>query len=508
MINETKMSSIHTALSTAATYLNRVVGSTMGPNGYNVSIMHQQGMAMRVTKDGATVADNCHNEDIDINGFIKSITEVAKSVESEVGDGTTTATIMSTSIINDLLTLTHRGHHPRALIKQMDKVLNSLIELHSQHTRECTESKMGDIAMVSSNHDSVMANMVIDIVNSIGAYGRFRCTTGIGDRDFFTTTNGYTIDTGVVSTTLLDNPSVPCTVSGNLVSLNRQLTLADFSGENAVAFGTGNGHSIIICDGLNEDDTVDILSFIAANDSKYPGNRIIPIELSATPMIRHSQINDINAITPDVMTVTIERNRTTFHFDACDATMDYISSVEESVSTIASGFDLEIHKERLQRLRGGYATVMASGTTSAEAKERRDRIDDAILAAQSALREGYVIGGGNHYLLLAKLIKDVPEHLVDVVNNYLESVYRRVHHNSGVEVDVLTSMIANFDVTGTTVIECIKFDGELTKFPTNEYPIIDSAGTPHRVFQATRSLMHTLLPINQHIEFSPTKFVL
>jgi chaperonin GroEL len=57
-------------------------------------------------------------------------------------------------------------------------------------------------------------------------------------------------------------------------------------------------------------------------------------------------------------------------------------------------FEKENILERIGKLKGGLCIIKSGGLSEVEAKENRDRIEDALFAVKAALEEGYVIGGG------------------------------------------------------------------------------------------------------------------
>ncbi len=490
------------ALEMALGTLHAEVGSTMGPCGYNVSIMRQPGTAARITKDGATVAGLARHDDHDVEGFMKCIVEVAKSVETEVGDGTTTATVMSTTLLANLLDLTYAGYHPRRIIRDMDKIFEQLNTISASLAKETGDKDLIEVARVSTNHDEEMAKTVESIVKEIGPFGRFRTTVGLSDYDIVTSSNGYTIDTAVFNPVLLPNGGTSLKVDARIYILNKMVSMEDWvQFINTLNDEKVGGDVVVMIAGFEENDEAEILDSLVKTNSR--GNGVYPVKLNGTPFIRNQQVQDIEGITANYCQVTLERRQTTFHFDKnVEGVEEYIESIKNSEETIKTGFDLELHKQRIQRLQGGFATIMAAGTTDTESKERRDRIDDAILATQSALREGYVLGGGNHYMEIFDKLEDVPEYLTDAIDNYLTAVFRTIHNNAGCNEFTIDLMIS--DVHDGKIRESLTFDDEIAVIDRSDYRVYDSAGTPVRVFNATKSLMHTLLPIKEHIKYRPS----
>ena len=81
---------------------NSIVSSTLGPKGYNVMIDRNLNYPM-VTKDGVTVADNVQFNDKVEDTVVRLIRGAASKMSSEVGDGTTTATVIACTTVESLL---------------------------------------------------------------------------------------------------------------------------------------------------------------------------------------------------------------------------------------------------------------------------------------------------------------------------------------------------------------------------------------------------------------------
>jgi chaperonin GroEL len=81
--------------------LNNAVKATLGPKGRNVVLDKSYG-APRVTKDGVTVAKEIELEDKFENMGAQLVREVASKTSDNAGDGTTTATVLTASIIKEV----------------------------------------------------------------------------------------------------------------------------------------------------------------------------------------------------------------------------------------------------------------------------------------------------------------------------------------------------------------------------------------------------------------------
>ena len=80
--------------------LNNAVKITLGPNGRNVVIEKSYG-APRISKDGVTVAKEIELSDKFENLGAQLVREVASKQHDAAGDGTTTATVLASSIARE-----------------------------------------------------------------------------------------------------------------------------------------------------------------------------------------------------------------------------------------------------------------------------------------------------------------------------------------------------------------------------------------------------------------------
>ena len=94
--------------------LNNAVKVTLGPKGRNVILDKSYG-APRITKDGVTVAKEIELEDKFENMGAQMVREVASKTSDNAGDGTTTATVLTASIMKEGLKLVAAGMNPMDL---------------------------------------------------------------------------------------------------------------------------------------------------------------------------------------------------------------------------------------------------------------------------------------------------------------------------------------------------------------------------------------------------------
>ena len=114
--------------------LANAVKVTLGPKGRNVIIEKKFG-APQITKDGVTVAKEVELEDRFENTGAQLVKSVASKTGDDAGDGTTTATILTQSIVNVGLKNVTAGANPMDLKRGIDKAVAAVVE-HIKNSAE------------------------------------------------------------------------------------------------------------------------------------------------------------------------------------------------------------------------------------------------------------------------------------------------------------------------------------------------------------------------------------
>jgi thermosome len=111
----------------AAEIIGEVVKTTLGPRGMDKMLVDTLG-DVTITSDGATVL-----EEIEVqNPAAKMIVEVAKTLDEEVGDGTTTAVILASELLRKAEVLLESGVHPTTIVAGFKKASDKAVEVLNQ----------------------------------------------------------------------------------------------------------------------------------------------------------------------------------------------------------------------------------------------------------------------------------------------------------------------------------------------------------------------------------------
>ena len=86
------------------------VRSTLGPKGMSKMLVDSMG-DVTITNDGAEILSSLDIENVAANMMVN----VAKSIDDEIGDGTTSAVIFSATLLNNALELIEQDIHPKPI---------------------------------------------------------------------------------------------------------------------------------------------------------------------------------------------------------------------------------------------------------------------------------------------------------------------------------------------------------------------------------------------------------
>ena len=142
--------------------------NTFGPNGSTTMIKKAPAEFANTTKDGHTVLSNIKFTGMIESTVVQEINELTTHIVKTVGDGTTSAIILS-SIIFDKLVETELTGHPSAIITAFKEAVTDIIEEISKNGREViTLDDIYNIALTSTNNNITIAEYLRDIYAEFG----------------------------------------------------------------------------------------------------------------------------------------------------------------------------------------------------------------------------------------------------------------------------------------------------------------------------------------------------
>lgn len=453
--------------------LGDAVKVTLGPKGRNVIIQRLFG-APHVTKDGVTVAKEIFLKDKLEDTGVRMIKQAASQTSKDIGDGTTTATLLAQAMIREGVKFIAAGISPINLKRGIDKTVNEAISHMEKMSKECVDPKtIAQVACISANNDEELGQLIADALIAAGKYGTVTVEDGTGFKDELSRVSGLSYEQGFLSPHFVNSDKQRCILDNPL---------------------------ILICDRpiLNMNDVLPILEKLVATKRPFVIiAELIETDVLATLVINNAQgsirccavrgpdwkgykrsrlIEDIAVLTGGkVISDATGKRPETAEIEDCGQCNRI--EITESTTTIVGGhgdkqkindrikdiqhsvdspdndgyFTKEEHKERISNLTGGIQLIRVASATNIERNEKKDRIDDSLHATKAAMSSGIVPGGGVCYIRIKEKLKNFSltnqeQHAgVQIVLRAMEEPLRQIAFNAGDSPDV----IANKVIEGT-----------------------------------------------------------
>lgn len=405
---------------------------TMGAQGKLVVVEDINNVAPHVTKDGVTVAKFVDLEDQFENQGAMLLRQASKITVDEVGDGTTTATVLAQALVNNGF---NSGKKYRELIEEYDKGFQTVSKALTKMSKK---GKVKDVAKIAANGDEKIAKIVDEAFKKTSLV---LTEQGLDKEDELVFDEGSQIESGVVHEAFRNmdlGESILIIYDKKLESLNPLVPYL----EHAVSNNLG---VLLAIEDYEDKAMYEVLYNKGTTNLKIgvihiPSNRDewyqdIKIATGATPFT-DLQDGEVGKLSRAILGV----DKTSFVIHE-----DYTENVKEYVKTLKDN-------KRIANLTTGVCTIKVGGVSLAEAVERLDRVDDAIGAVTSAMKNGIVPGGGNALAYLAEQL-DLSKEFKEA----LKAPKKTILDNAEIEDNEITEYNKGFDVaTGVYKNDLIK----------------------------------------------------
>lgn len=434
--------------------LNDLVKITIGPKGRYV-LCEQEFESPLVTNDGVSIIKEVDLEDPFENMGAKLVYEVASKTNDIAGDGTTTATILASSMIHLGIREVQRGANPVLIKEGMNIACKEVEKYILNHSRKIqTREEIKNIATISSLDESI-GHIIDEAIACVKEDG----VISVGDSNDFTTrlelVEGMQYEQGFISPYMasmnkieLDNPYILITnlkiqsiqeiihILESILPTGRSLLIIAESFEQEVV-------STLVLNKLR--GTMNIVATKAPQFGDYQKEFLKDLcVLTNTTFVSKElgmNLKDIHLEhLGSASKVTVTKDHTTIiHGNGDHNKIDErIEEIKGQIDTTLSKFERKNLKERLAKLSNGIAMILVGGATESEIKEKKLRIEDALNATKAALSEGIVSGGGccfvEGYRTLIHELKheetDVQKGIYIVLESLLEPM-KQIANNGG-----------------------------------------------------------------------------
>jgi chaperonin GroEL len=447
--------------------LNNAVKVTLGPKGRNV-ILDKSFGAPRITKDGVTVAKEIELEDKFENMGAQMVREVASKTSDNAGDGTTTATVLTASIMKEGLKLVAAGMNPMDLKRGIDLAAAAVVkDIERRAKKVQTSEEIGQVGTISANGDKSVGKMIADAMKKVGNEGVItveEAKTAVTELDVV---EGMQFDRGYLSPYFITNAEKMIAELEDAYILIHEKKLSSLQPMLPILEAVVQaGKPLLI---VAEDIEGEALATLVVNKLRG-GLKVAAVKAPGFGDRRKAMLEDIAVLTAGTMIaedlgiklenvtlqmlgtakrVRIEKENTTI-IDGGGKKSDIegrIAQIKAQIEDTTSDYDKEKLQERLAKLAGGVAVIRVGGSTEVEVKEKKDRVDDAMHATKAAVEEGIVPGGGVALLrakaAIGKLSGDNEDIQagINIVLRALEAPIRQIAENSGVEGSIVVGKV-------------------------------------------------------------------
>ena len=447
--------------------LANAVKVTLGPKGRNVVLDKSFG-APTVTKDGVSVAKEVELEDKFENMGAQMVKEVASQTSDAAGDGTTTATVLAQSIVNEGLKSVAAGFNPMDLKRGIDKAVAQAVESVQKMSQPCEESNaIAQVGTISANSDEEVGNIIAEAMEKVGKEGVITVEEASGIENELEVVEGMQFDRGYLSPYFINNQEKMITELEDPAILLHDKKISNIRDLLPLLEGVAKaGRSLLV---IAEDIEGEALATLVVNNMRG----VVKVAACKAPGFgdrRKAMLEDIAILTGGTVIseevglelenatleslgtakkVVLSKENTTVIDGAGsqDNISGRVNQIRAQIEETTSDYDREKLQERVAKLAGGVAVIKVGAGSEMEMKEKKARVEDALHSTRAAVEEGVVPGGGVALIRAlqgcAKLKGDNEDQNIgiSIALKAMEAPIRQIVSNAGEESSVIVDKI-------------------------------------------------------------------
>jgi chaperonin GroEL len=504
--------------------LANAVKVTLGPKGRN-AILDKSFGAPTITKDGVSVAKEIELKDKFENMGAQLVKEVSSKTSDVAGDGTTTATVLAQSIVNEGLKAVAAGMNPMDLKRGIDLAVTKVVEAIVASATPCTDNKaIAQVGTISANSDVSVGKIIAEAMEKVGKEGVITVEEGSGLDNQLDVVEGMQFDRGYLSpyfinkqdnmSVELDNPLI--LIYDKKISNIRELLpvleavaksgrplliiAEDVEGEALATLVVNTIRGIVKVAAVKAPGFGDRRKAILEDIAVLTGSTVIAEEVGLS--LEKAELAQLGT----AKRVQITKENTTLIDGAGseEQIKGRVAQIRAQADEATSDYDKEKLQERLAKLAGGVAVIKVGAATEIEMKEKKARVEDALHSTRAAVEEGVVAGGGTALVraLSALVGLEGINHDqnvgINILRRAIEEPLRQIVANAGDEPSVVFNEVVkgtgNYGYNAATGVY-----GDMI-----EFGILDPAKVTRTALQNAASVAGLLLTTEVMIADAPS----
>jgi chaperonin GroEL len=440
---------------------------TLGPKGRNVVIDKAFG-APHITKDGVSVAKEIELKDKFENMGAQLVKEVASKTADVAGDGTTTATVLAQSILNEGLKAVAAGMNPMDLKRGIDKAVRAAVQAIAKNSAPCTDSKaIAQVGSISANSDTTIGDLIAQAMEKVGKEGVITVEEGSGFEDTLEVVEGMQFDRGYISPYFINKQDTMTAELEAPYILLVDKKISNIRDMIPVLEGVAKSGKPLLL--IAEDVEGEALATLVVNTMRGIV-KVCAVKAPGFGDRRKAMLQDIATLTggqviAEEVGLSLEKatlaecgrakkvvisKENTIIIDGEGRSEEIaarVKTIRIQIEDTTSDYDKEKLQERVAKLAGGVAVIKVGAATEIEMKEKKDRVDDALHATRAAVEEGVVAGGGVALIRAVQAISDLVGDNADqnaginILRRAMEAPLRQIVTNAGEEASVIVNKV-------------------------------------------------------------------
>ena len=445
--------------------LANAVKVTIGPKGRNV-VLDKDYTTPLITNDGVTIAKEIELEDPYENMGAKLVKEVANKTNEIAGDGTTTATVLAQSMIQEGLKNVTSGANPVGLRQGIDKAVQVAIEaLHEISQKVENKNEIAQVGAISAA-DEEIGRYISEAMDKGGNDGVITIEESNGFNTELEVVEGMQFDRGYQSPYMVTDSDKMIAELERPYILVTDKKISSFQDilpllEQVVQ---ASRPILIVADEVEGDALTNIVlnrmrgtfTAVAVKAPGFGDRRKAMLEdlaiLTGAQVITDDLGLELKDASLDMLGTANKVEVTKDHTTVVDGNGDEnnidarVGQIKAQIEETDSEFDKEKLQERLAKLAGGVAVIKVGAASETELKERKLRIEDALNSTRAAVEEGIVAGGGTALVNIYQKVSEIKaegdvETGVNIVLKALQAPVRQIAENAGLEGSIIVERL-------------------------------------------------------------------